>query len=113
MPVPAPPRQGTVVHVMLKNGVVTFVGSNSQSVSGHAPGHFEGRHVRDLVHPDDLPRIEVLVAPGWTGRFSERFRVQERDGVWTWRQAEGVRTVDAAGEPRAIMELRKIDPPQD
>jgi PAS domain-containing protein len=112
MPAPAPPDLDDVVHIILSNGVVTFVGSNTVQVSGLPPEHFHGRHVLDLVHPDDRLQVERLLTPGWTGRFSEHIRIQEVSGAWAWRVAEGVRTVDASGEPQSVLELRKIGPPQ-
>jgi PAS domain-containing protein len=104
---PTPPAGGTdpeAVYVVIHNGIVTFVGSNTMAVSGFAPEHFRGRH-------DDHDRVARLFKEGWTGRFSEHVRIQERDGNWTWRLADGVRTIDPSGEPHTVAELRKVEGP--
>lgn len=101
------------IHVVVHNGLITFVGADCTDLAGHPPDYFHGRHVHELVHPDDRVRLDRTFVPGWTGRFTEHFRVQEASGDWTWRRADGVRTMDASG-PHTVMELRTIDgPPPD
>jgi PAS domain S-box-containing protein len=112
MPAPAPADQDDAVYIIVRNGVVTFVGSNTSDVSGYAPSHFEGRHVLDLIHPDDHSQLEEALRPGWTGKFNKYVRVQDADGAWTWRAISGVRTIDASGQPRTVAELRKVDTPE-
>jgi hypothetical protein len=91
--------------------VITFVGANCLEATGHPPDYLHGRHVHELIHADDQSRLNRVFVPGWTGRFSEHFRVRDASGEWTWRRADGVRTVDATGEPHTVMELRVADGP--
>lgn len=67
---------------------------------GRSRDELLGRHLREIVHPDDLPRSEELLA----GRLAEdRFETEKRylrpDGseVWTRTAASLIR--NAAGEP--------------
>jgi PAS domain-containing protein len=99
------------VHCILHDGVVTFVSAHSLEVSGLPPERFQGKRALDLVHPDDHEGIMPLFAPGWEGIIDARFRIQEADGAWTWRHAEGVRTIEADGHASTIVTLRKIDAP--
>jgi PAS domain S-box-containing protein len=99
-------------HIVIHNGVITFVGANCFDIVGQPPGYFQGRHVHELMHPEDQVRLNNVFRPGWTGRFSEHFRVRNASGEWTWRRADGVRTVDESGEPHTVMELRHAEGPE-
>lgn len=96
-----------VVYCVVHEGIVSFVGGGSKDVSGHAPYHFEGKHVLTLVHPDDLGRVSRLLDAAFTGTFDTTFRILDSDGTWTWRRAEGVRTIDADGQPQAVFGVRR------
>ncbi len=99
------------VYCILHEGIVTFVSSACDRVSGHSFQHFSGRQAFDLVHPEDKANIEAYFLEGWEGAFQTSFRLQDADGAWTWRRADGVRTIDPNGQPSAIAALRKIDAP--
>jgi PAS domain S-box-containing protein len=99
------------VYCILHEGIVTFVSSACDRVSGHSFAHFHGRQALELVHPDDQRNVEPYFADGWEGVFRASFRLQDVDGAWTWRQADGVRTIDDNGHPSAICTLRKVDAP--
>jgi PAS domain-containing protein len=99
------------VHVILHDGVITFVSSTSVQVSGIPPERFHGLRALDLVHDDDREPLLKFTAPGWEGIIEATFRVRDLDGNWSWRHAEGVRTIDPDGGSSTIVTLRKIDPP--
>ena len=109
-----PSRQGAeppLVHCILHEGVITFVSANSAQASGHPPERFQGRGWQEFVHPDDQAALLQFAAPDWEGIIDCTFRVQDADGAWTWRRAEGVRTIEADGKPSTIVTVRKIDEP--
>jgi PAS domain S-box-containing protein len=96
----------------LHEGVITFVSANSVDLSGHPPERFQQSHWTDVVHPDDHEPLMKFTAPDWEGIVDATFRVQDADGAWTWRRAEGVRTIEADGRPSVIVTVRKIDSPE-
>jgi PAS domain S-box-containing protein len=100
------------VHCILHDGVVTFVSALAEQVSGLTPERFQGRAWHDIVHPDDREPLLRFSEPGWEGLIDATFRMQDADGAWTWRRAEGVRTIDAEGRPSSIITLQKIEPPR-
>jgi PAS domain S-box-containing protein len=111
VPVDEPPQgeaEPPSVYCVLHEGVVTFVSSTSTAVGGFAPEHFHGLHVSAVIHPDDVAHVERFLEPGWTGEISAMVRVQESDGQWSWRAAEGVRTRDPQGKHSAAVVLRKV-----
>jgi PAS domain S-box-containing protein len=100
-----------LVHCILHEGVITFVSANSVQTSGHPPERFQGHGWLEFVHPDDQASLMQFAAPDWEGIIDATFRMQDADGAWTWRRAEGVRTIEADGKPSTIVTLRKIDAP--
>ncbi len=101
------PNEPIPVFCVTHDGIVTFVSSTSLDVGGLSPERFHGRHIFDLVHPDDRHRVEPLLAPGWAGRFDEILRIQEADGTWSPRRVQGIRTISASQGASAAMTLRK------
>jgi PAS domain S-box-containing protein len=99
------------VYCIVRDGVVSFVSSTSKDVGGFAPEHFQGQLALDLIHPDDRAQFEHLTSPTWEGVVSATFRVQDADGGWSWRRAEGVRTADADGLPSTVVAIDRVDGP--
>jgi PAS domain S-box-containing protein len=97
------------VYFILHNGVVSFVSSSLFDVSGNLPSSIQGRAALDLVHPDDREQLLQYFVPGWEGRLEVNVRVQQADGSWQWRRAEGVRTIDAEGHASAVVTLTKVN----
>lgn len=100
-----------LVHCILHDGVITFVSSTSVEVSGYPPERLHGRGWMEFVHPDDQPALMRFAGPDWEGIIEATFRVQDADGAWTWRHAEGVRTIESDGSASTIVTLKKIDDP--
>jgi PAS domain-containing protein len=99
------------VYCLLHDGVVTYVGAVSGTISGYSFEHYRGRRAVDLVHPEDRPVIAPYLTPGWEGTFALKTRLRDADGAWTWRRVEGVRTIDSTGLPSAAIMLRRADAP--
>ncbi|MET0351907.1 MAG: PAS domain-containing protein, partial [Rhizobacter sp.] len=57
--------------------------------------------VKQTIHPDDLPGVDVLLAEVLArgGRYRAEYRVPGPDGGWTWVEANGHVELDAAGRP--------------
>ena len=66
--------------------------SPSVAAFGYVPEEMHGKKIRDFLHPDDVDRIEALVAkcidqPGLT-ISAEDMRTRHKDGTWLWFQGQ-------------------------
>jgi PAS domain S-box-containing protein len=64
-------------------GRVTFVGDRVANSFGYTPQELVGRHLADVVHPQEIERLGELVAAG-TGWRDERWRCIVADGSERW-----------------------------
>ena len=60
---------------------------------GYSPEDFEGSHQawRDLLHPDDRPRVESLLARSLNESedYETEFRMRNKSGQWSWILSRG------------------------
>lgn len=70
---------------------IAYDTTSTRSFLGFAPGFFIGRHVANLIHPEDRPltqRIwEKLQEP--KAATTVEMRVQHRSGEWRWLEVRG------------------------
>ncbi len=84
---------------------VTYISSGIQELTGYAAAEFlEGDSPRlygDLIHPDDLGRVEERVARAVCERapFSADYRLVCRDGGVRWVYERGKPSFDPSGRP--------------
>lgn len=73
-----------VVNIADTEGVMTYTSPSMERVLGYAPQELIGTQARDLMHPDDVERVEQTVAEQWAGGKEEpiEYRVRHRDGSW-------------------------------
>jgi diguanylate cyclase (GGDEF)-like protein/PAS domain S-box-containing protein len=79
-----------VVTVAHADGTITYTSPSIEKVLGYEPDELIGTQTRDLMHPDDAPRVEQVVAEQFLTDAPERpieYRVRHRDG--SWRLVEG------------------------
>ncbi len=101
-------------------GAVTF-SDGFAAMLGYGPGEL-APHVdtwRDLVHPDDMPQVMVVLQAhldGATQQYETEHRLRHRDGHWIWvldrgrvlRRDEQGRPLHAAGTHLDITEMRRV-----
>jgi diguanylate cyclase (GGDEF)-like protein/PAS domain S-box-containing protein len=61
---------------------------------------------RDLVHPDDLTRVQLALREHLSGKeplFESVHRLKHRDGVWLWVVSRAKARVDEQGRARRIV----------
>jgi two-component system, cell cycle sensor histidine kinase and response regulator CckA len=88
-------------------------------ILGYGPGELDGANTLDLLHPDDRPLAEKLLARGaadrrgWSGVV---FRFRHRDGTYRHLESNAVPTVDPGGRvtgfqgaDRDITERRRLE----
>ena len=76
---------------------------NMERLAGLAPGTFGGTvaDFRALVHRDDLPRVEKVLAAALDGKgeYDIEFRMLNRDGTVRWTASRAAVMRDEAGRP--------------
>jgi diguanylate cyclase (GGDEF)-like protein/PAS domain S-box-containing protein len=78
-------------------GVIQFASQSTATVLGYRPRQLIGRPVLELVHPDDRPHTESLLAtclaePGRSVRAE--YRARHADGSWRHLEGVGVNRLD-------------------
>jgi len=95
-----------VVHMLTPDDVITYISPSVERVLGYRPEEMIGRHSREFVHPDDLPRADEafqqdIGRPG-ARRWLE-LRLRHKDGSWREVEVVGQVVTDASGSPVAIV----------
>ncbi|HVK74530.1 MAG TPA: ATP-binding protein [Kofleriaceae bacterium] len=86
-------HSGDAVALLDAGGRIAYVSANTPQVLGYAPDELLGRHVDELIHPDDraFTRERALDARAHPAAVVDVFaRVCHRDG--NWRLMEGILT---------------------
>jgi diguanylate cyclase (GGDEF)-like protein/PAS domain S-box-containing protein len=71
------------------DGVLHYVSPSSRMVLGYEPSELVGTHARDLIHPDDIDRVEQTTFDQFARGVAEpiRYRARHRDGSWRLMEA--------------------------
>ena len=100
--------------IMLLNPDATFryASSSVQRLMGYAPESLTGRNILELVHPDDLARVQsetALLMQGHPGlREYTVARVRHADGTWHFHEAVGTNLLDDPAVAAVVMNSRDI-----
>lgn len=83
-----------------ETGKLLYASPSHERILGFSPEEYEGKLAAELIHPDDLTRIERLFlqmvrtkSPG-----NMEFRFKHSNGEWIWVEAEGNPVVGDNGE---------------
>jgi diguanylate cyclase (GGDEF)-like protein/PAS domain S-box-containing protein len=81
-----------ILHTSGSTGLIDWASPSAQSILGYDPEDLAGQRVADLMHPDDLAKVEgvireTMAAGLLTGRTEARFR--KADGSWVWMSDSG------------------------
>jgi PAS domain S-box-containing protein len=92
-------------------GIVRFASRSSERILGHAPEERVGRSAFELVHPEDLTRVNeafsrCLVEPG--AAFTSEFRVRHRDGAWLELEASAINRLHHPAVEGIVVTYRDI-----
>jgi diguanylate cyclase (GGDEF)-like protein/PAS domain S-box-containing protein len=74
-----------VVTIADADGTITYTSPSVRKVLGYAPEELIGTQTRDLMHPDDVARVEQAVAEQFLADAPEEpieYRVRHHDGSW-------------------------------
>jgi PAS domain S-box-containing protein len=100
-----------IIAVVDASGVLTWISPSVTAILGHPPADLTGKSPAGLVHPDDLPLTEALVAaivaaPGDAG--SVEVRLRRTDGSWRWFDAAATSHLHDPAIRGAVFTLREI-----
>jgi diguanylate cyclase (GGDEF)-like protein/PAS domain S-box-containing protein len=100
------------INVIDLDGRIIWHGGNPGGTLGQPDDHWQGQSGLDLVHPDDLPRVntlleELLASPGREVRSEMRLR--NADGSWTYVDAYAVNLLDDALIGGIVLTTRNIN----
>jgi|GEM_PF-4024732 len=83
---------------------IKHISQSVQQLTGWPATHFTSERslYGELIHPDDLSRVEQAVATGIAERrvYAIEYRVKHTDGTWHWAYEQGRATYTADGSPR-------------
>ena len=74
-----------VVNISNVDGIMTYLSPSVERMLGFTPEELVGTQARDLLHPDDLARVEESVVAQWAAGTEDeplRYRVRHRNGSW-------------------------------
>jgi PAS domain S-box-containing protein len=80
------------VSIVAADGSLLYESPSSNPTLGYRSGEFLDKNLFQLVHPDDLERVQnqfaqLLQDPNYHPR--DRFRLLHQDGTWRWVEAVG------------------------
>lgn len=92
------------------DGRYVYVSPASIRVIGYRPEELVGRHPLELVHPDDLERVEGTVSKARRegGGFELKHRVVRPHGSWVWVHVLARIERDAHGRSFGVRAVRDI-----
>jgi diguanylate cyclase (GGDEF)-like protein/PAS domain S-box-containing protein len=93
------------------DGVMAEEVPTTRMLLGYAEGENEGRHISELIHPDDLVRVLdrfawVMDGPGDQERA--RFRIRRFDGTWAHVEAIATNLLDEPAVGGIVCNLRDV-----
>ncbi|MFN2564353.1 MAG: PAS domain-containing protein [Gemmatimonadaceae bacterium] len=100
-----------VIYVMDAGGVIREVGRASQRVLGYAPHEVVGKRESELVHPEDLARIDEAFEQDIRSPLASPphdIRLRRRDGSWCTVEATRKLLTDGSGAPVAVVNARDV-----
>ncbi|HTK59955.1 MAG TPA: PAS domain-containing sensor histidine kinase [Candidatus Baltobacteraceae bacterium] len=81
-----------LITILDPEGRIIYENPSNAKFVGYGRREMLGRNIFELIHPDDLPKVqavfaEALAKPG--GAPTIRFRLRHKDGTWHWIEAYG------------------------
>ena len=83
-----------------KDGFYTYVNPAAKEILGYDPAELVGRHIMELVHPDDAPAVAEAYRRAVQNREPGKaeYRYRRADGQYVWFATTGDLVYDEKGE---------------
>ena len=80
------------ISIIAPDGSLIYESPTASPTLGYLPGEFQGQNIFQLIHSDDMNRIQrefvqLIQSPG--SHHRDQFRLLRRDGSWCWVEAVG------------------------
>ncbi|MDQ3779861.1 MAG: EAL domain-containing protein [Chloroflexota bacterium] len=100
-----------LITILDADGAIRYESPATERVLGYGPDELIGQNALALIHPDDLPRVDVLFAeclatPGVNVLADFRFR--HKDGSWRWLEAVGTNLLDNPSVGGIVVNSRDV-----
>jgi PAS domain S-box-containing protein len=93
-------------------GVAIYDSPAAPGMLGYAADEWIGKNVFELLHPDDLPKIQELfqkLVAGATGaRVNSTFRLHHQNGAWLWIEAVATNLLAEPSVKAIVVNYRDI-----
>ncbi|WIM93927.1 GGDEF domain-containing protein [Actinoplanes oblitus] len=100
-----------ITAIVRTDGVVKYLNPAVERIIGGSLHDYVGRHLLDLMHPGDAPRIEAELAEVFATPGAKRhieMRVQHDDDSWRWLSAVAVNLVEEPGIGGIVINARDV-----
>lgn len=89
------------IYTITPNGYITFASPRIQDWLGFLPQHFLGKHFREVVYAEDIPRCEAFHREILEQELAPRgleYRIMHRDGSVRWHLSNFIPCFQADGQ---------------
>ena len=89
-----------IIYALTPDGLFNFVSPAWIDLLGHPVDEVTGRHFREFVHPEDVPRCAAFLHSVIETEHRQEgvtYRVRHIDGTWRWHTSNGVALKDESG----------------
>ncbi|BCJ40509.1 hypothetical protein GCM10010168_81570 [Actinoplanes ianthinogenes] len=100
-----------ITTIVRTDGVVTYLNPAVERIIGGSLHDYVGRHLLNLMHPGDAPRIDAELAGVFATPGAKRhieMRVQHDDDSWRWLSAVAVNLVEEPGIGGIVINARDV-----
>lgn len=99
------------VSLLAADGTLLYESPSAHPTLGYATGEFLGQRLFQLVHPDDIERVQRLFfnltqKPGSSLR--DEFRLRHKSGEWRWAEAVGTNLLAESAVQAVVVNYHDI-----
>jgi len=98
--------------LLSREGDIVYASPSTTSLLGYAVDDLVGRSIFELMHPDDLSRVQSLfgsILERAGARAAGEFRFRSADGSWLWLEGSGTNRLDMPGIDAIVGAYRPLD----
>ncbi len=86
------------VVMRLRDDTILWISPSLTRALGWLPQEWEGRHVNEILHPDELAAHDVDIAAVGRGEYVvHRYRMRAKEGIWHWVELHSGPYIDREG----------------